>query len=62
VFDRHPFLFLACIIAGFALIKVPLSGFLDPLGQLVMFLGELTVLFFSFVLIFQGILFVFGKK
>ncbi|MFD2212511.1 hypothetical protein [Metabacillus endolithicus] len=62
MFDRHPFLFLACMIAGFALINVPLSEPLAPLSQLVIFLGELTVLFFSFVLIFHGILFVFGKK
>lgn len=60
--DRHPLLFLSCILAGFALIKVPLSGFLAPLAPMVMFLGELAILLFSFVLIFQGILFLFGRR
>jgi hypothetical protein len=60
--DRHPLLFLSCIIAGFALLRAPYSGFLAPLHPVGIFLGELAILFFSTVLIFQGILYLFGKR
>jgi hypothetical protein len=56
VLDRSPFLYLACIIAGFALLRVPLTGILAPLSQLVVIIGVLAILLFSFVLIIQGVL------
>jgi len=55
--DRTILLFLASIIAGFALIRVPLAGTpfagIEPITT---FIGVLTVLVFSLVLIFRGIL------
>jgi len=62
VLDRNPFLYLACIIAGFALLRVPLEGFFAPLSPLVILIGVLAILLFSFVLIIQGILYLVGKR
>ncbi|SDM91992.1 hypothetical protein [Bacillus sp. OK048] len=62
VLDRSPFLYLSCIIAGFALLKVPLTGFFTPLSPLVVLIGILAILLFSFVLIIQGLLSLAGKK
>jgi hypothetical protein len=56
VLDRSPFLYLCCVIAGFALLRVPLTGFLAPLGPLVVLIAVLAILLFSFVLIIQGVL------
>lgn len=56
VLDRSPFLFLACIIAGFALLRVPLTGFFAPLSPLVVLIGVLAILLFSLVLLVQGVL------
>ncbi|MEH7275303.1 hypothetical protein [Neobacillus vireti] len=42
VLDRSPFLYLSCIIAGFALLRVPLTGFLAPLSPLVVLIGVLA--------------------
>ncbi|MEH6994032.1 hypothetical protein V7075_15165 [Neobacillus drentensis] len=56
VLDRSPFLYLACIIAGFALIRVQLTGILEPLSPLVVLIGVLAILLFSFVLIIHGVL------
>ncbi|MDM5330175.1 hypothetical protein [Neobacillus sp. CF12] len=56
VLDRSPFLYLACIIAGFALLRVPLTGILQPLSPLVVLIGVLAILLFSLVLIVQGVL------
>ncbi|MEH7112307.1 hypothetical protein V7124_07980 [Neobacillus niacini] len=60
--DRSPFLFLTCIIAGFALLRVPLTGFFAPLSPLVVLIGILAILLFSLVLIVQGLLCLAGKR
>jgi hypothetical protein len=60
--DKFVFLFLACILAGFALIKLPLAG--SPLASIepiTFFIGILTILVFSLVLIFKGIMALAGK-
>jgi hypothetical protein len=56
VLERSPFLYLFCVIAGFALLRVPLTGFLAPLSPLVVLIGVLAILLFSVVLIIQGVL------
>ncbi|WP_102348524.1 hypothetical protein [Bacillus sp. Marseille-P3661] len=60
--ERYPLLFLSCIFAGFALIKVPLTGFLQPLSPLAFLIGVLSVLVFSCILIFNGIMVLVGRK
>ncbi|MDR7078933.1 hypothetical protein J2Y03_003990 [Neobacillus niacini] len=62
VLDRSPFLYLFCIIAGFALLRVPLTGFFAPLSPLVVLIGILAILLFSLVLIIQGLLSLAGKR
>ncbi|MDV2682801.1 hypothetical protein RYX56_00285 [Alkalihalophilus lindianensis] len=59
--NSFPLLYLSCILAGFALIRVPLSGFMEPLEPLVLIVGVLTILLFSCVLIYKGILCLVGK-
>ncbi|BDG36459.1 hypothetical protein [Saccharococcus caldoxylosilyticus] len=60
--DKLAFLFLACILAGFALIKLPLAGSplagIQPITSLI---GILAILVFSLVLIFRGIMALVGK-
>ncbi|MDQ1000709.1 phosphoglycerol transferase MdoB-like AlkP superfamily enzyme [Neobacillus niacini] len=56
VLERSPFLYLLCVIAGFALLRVPLTGFWAPLSPLVVLIGVLAILIFSLVLIIQGVL------
>ncbi|MCA1321421.1 hypothetical protein LC085_16065 [Bacillus tianshenii] len=48
-------LFLACILAGFALIRVPLTGTLAALDPIVAIIGVISILVFSIVLIFYGV-------
>jgi hypothetical protein len=56
------FLYLACILAGFALIKVPLyDTFLYSLKEFIFVIGVITVLLFSFVLIYLGVMTLLGK-
>jgi hypothetical protein len=60
--NHSAFLFLACILAGFALIKLPLAGSpLAALEPITFLIGILAILVFSFVLIFKGILALVGK-
>jgi hypothetical protein len=56
VLDRSPFLYFLCILAGFALLKVELTGFFAPLSPLVLLIGVIAVLLFSLVLIIHGVL------
>jgi hypothetical protein len=56
VLERSPFLYFLCILAGFALLRVPLTGFFAPLSPLVLLIGVVAVLLFSLVLIIQGVL------
>ena len=54
--DNRIFLFLATILSGFALIKVPLANsFLESISPVTNILGILTVLIFSLVLIYKGV-------
>ncbi|MBA2875443.1 hypothetical protein [Thermaerobacillus caldiproteolyticus] len=51
------FLFLACILAGFALINLPLAGSaLAAIQPITSLIGILAILVFSLVLIFKGII------
>lgn len=60
--DNRIFLFLATILSGFALIKVPLTdSFFESVSPVADFLGILTVLVFSLVLIYNGIRGLFSK-
>ncbi len=48
-------LYLACILAGFALIKMPTIGFLAGLYPFFHIVGALAILIFAFALIYYGI-------
>jgi hypothetical protein len=48
-------LYLACIIAGFTLTRLPNLPFLASLGNLFDIIGVLTMLVFSLVLIYMGV-------
>jgi hypothetical protein len=55
--DKSAFLFLACILAGFALIKLPLAGTpLAGIEPITFLIGIFAVLVFSVILIFKGII------
>jgi hypothetical protein len=61
--DRLILLMLASILAGFALLKVPLSGtFMAGLEPITNLIGILTVVIFSLVLIYKGLMALLGKK
>ncbi|AST92363.1 MULTISPECIES: hypothetical protein [Sutcliffiella] len=60
--NQYPLIFLACILAGFALTRVPLTGFLAPVEPLAFIVGVLTVLLFSSVLIFRGVVALFNRN
>jgi len=56
------FLMLASIIAGFALIKMPLAGtFLSSVQPLTDLIGILAILIFSLFLIYKGFMNLIGK-
>ncbi|MEE6449166.1 MULTISPECIES: hypothetical protein [Bacillaceae] len=56
------FLMLASIIAGFALIKMPLAGtFLSSVEPLTDLIGILAILIFSLFLIYKGFMNLIGK-
>ncbi len=60
--DRYILLLLASIVAGFALIKVPLAGtFLASLATVIHLIGVLAIVIFSLFLIFKGIMALLGK-
>jgi hypothetical protein len=60
--DKLVLLFLACVIAGFALIELPLAGTaLASIAPVTFYIGILSVLVFSLILIFKGILALVGK-
>ena len=61
--DRIILLMLASILAGFALLKVPLSGtFLAGLEPIINIIGILAIVIFSLVLLFKGLMALLGKK
>jgi len=54
---------LASILAGFALLKVPLSGtFLDVIEPISNLIGILAIIIFSLALIYKGLMALLGKK
>ena len=60
--DNRVLLFLAAIFSGFALIRVPLAdSFLESVSPITDIIGILTVLIFSFVLIYKGVKGLFSK-
>ncbi|MFT4412317.1 hypothetical protein ACLM5H_00520 [Fredinandcohnia humi] len=60
--DKIIFLFVACIFAGFALLLVSAyDTFLTSLHSIFNLVGVVTIIIFSFVLIFKGILALLGK-
>lgn len=60
--DRLILLMLASILAGFALLKVPLEGtFLAGLEQIINLIGILAIVMFSLFLIFKGLMALLGK-
>lgn len=60
--DNRIFLFLATILSGFAIIKVPLTDtFLESISPFTTIVGILTVLVFSLVIIYKGVRNLFSK-
>ena len=61
--DRLILFMLASILAGFALLKVPLAGtFLAGLEPITNLIGILTIVIFSLILIFKGLMALLGKN
>jgi hypothetical protein len=61
--DRLILLMLASILAGFAIIKVPLSGtFLAGLEPITDIIGIVAVLLFSLFLLYKGLMGLLGKQ
>lgn len=60
--DRLILLILASILAGFALVKVPLAGtFLAGLEPITDIIGIVAILIFSLFLIYKGLKGLLGK-
>lgn len=60
--DRAILLMLASILAGFALLRVPLEGtFLASIEPLTTVIGILSIVIFSLFLIFKGVMALLGK-
>ncbi|MBM7656535.1 hypothetical protein [Neobacillus cucumis] len=60
--DNRIFLFLATILSGFALIKVPLAdSFLEGVSPVTNIIGILVVIVFSLVLVYKGVKGLFQK-
>ncbi|MGN7387451.1 MULTISPECIES: hypothetical protein [Bacteria] len=60
--DRLILLILATILAGFALVKVPLAGtFLAGLEPITDIIGIVAILIFSLFLIYKGLMALLGK-
>ena len=58
--DRLVFLMLAGIIAGFVLVRAPLSGsFLSSIEPITSTIGILAILVFSLYLIYKGLMAIF---
>ncbi|WP_078547855.1 hypothetical protein [Litchfieldia alkalitelluris] len=55
-------LFLACILSGFALLKVTLTGTLAALNPLLGLVATLVIIIFSIVIIIKGFIALFKKK
>jgi amino acid transporter len=55
-------LFLACILAGFALNSLPPVAFLTGLVPFFKIVGALAIIIFSFALLYYGIKALLGKS
>ncbi|WP_342430140.1 hypothetical protein [Neobacillus sp. FSL H8-0543] len=56
------FLFLACILAGFALNSMPPVTFLSGLVPFFNIVGAIAILIFSFALLYYGVKALLGKS
>ncbi|WP_042455150.1 hypothetical protein [Neobacillus dielmonensis] len=54
LFNYHALLYLACILAGFALIKVAAVQFLASLATVLVIIGAIVVLIFVAALLYLG--------
>jgi hypothetical protein len=54
-------LFLACILAGFALVHLPEISFLAGLSSFFYIVGALAILVFSLVILYLGVKALFTK-
>ena len=59
--DRLILLLLAGLIAGFALVNAPLTGFLAGISPVTDVIGILSILIFSLYLIYKGLKGIIGK-
>lgn len=60
--DKQMLLYFVCMLAGFALVKVPVTGtFLAGLGTVLTAIGVVVAIVFAVVLIVYGVLALFGK-
>ncbi|MFC0522989.1 hypothetical protein ACFFGV_05200 [Pontibacillus salicampi] len=60
--DRFEVLMVACILAGFALIRVPLEGtFLESVEPVTTVIGIVAILLFSLFLLYKGVRAMLGK-
>ncbi|AZU61140.1 hypothetical protein [Neobacillus mesonae] len=53
--NQAAYLFLACILAGFALVKMPAISFLASLSSLFDVVGALAILVFSVAILYLGV-------
>ncbi|GHH98591.1 hypothetical protein [Neobacillus kokaensis] len=59
--NQAAYLFLACILAGFALVKMPTISFLASLSSLFNVVGALAILVFSAATLYLGVKGLFKK-
>lgn len=60
--NQHWLLYFACMLAGFALIHISLTGtFLASLGALIHIIGILAALVFALVIIIHGVVVLFRR-
>ncbi|WP_423801428.1 hypothetical protein [Neobacillus sp. SAB-20_R2A] len=52
--NQTAILFLACILAGFALVKMPVIPFLASLASLFHVIGALAILIFALAILYLG--------
>jgi len=59
--DRIIFLYLACILAGFALLKVPFIYVISSLEPVISLIAVIAIIVFSFLILFKGVLALLGR-
>jgi hypothetical protein len=55
-------LFLACIVSGFALLRITLTGALAGLTPIIHIIATLVIVIFAGVIIYKGFVALFKKK